>query len=111
MKSANSKTQPIRRMSLKGFPIKWINFKIMAERTKAYVAWIQFIMVAILFIQQTMFNLITTLSLVAIALGILSLADFKWILPAELNRMAEKNPILMEIRRDIKELKANAQHT
>lgn len=86
--------------------MKWINFKIMFERTKQYVIVVQFLMVSWIFIQSTQFNLPMTILLVVLVLGILSLVDFKWILPAELNRMSEKNPVLMEIRRDIKELKA-----
>ena len=85
--------------------MKLINFKIMAERSKQYVAWIQFIMISILFIQQTPFSLITTIVLVATVLGILSIVDFKYILPAELNRMSEKNPMLVSIKNDLKELK------
>jgi len=85
--------------------VKLINFKIMAERSKQYVAWIQFIMISILFIQQTPFSLITTIVLVATVLGILSIVDFKYILPAELNRMSEKNPMLVSIKNDLKELK------
>ena len=85
--------------------MKLINFKIMAERSKQYVAWIQFIMISILFIQQTPFSLITTIALVATVLGILSIIDFKYILPAELNRMSEKNPMLVSIKNDLKELK------
>jgi len=85
--------------------VKLINFKIMAERSKQYVAWIQFIMISILFIQQTPFSLITTIALVATVLGILSIIDFKYILPAELNRMSEKNPMLVSIKNDLKELK------
>ncbi len=85
--------------------MKLINFKIMAERSKQYVAWIQFIMISILFIQQTPFSLITTIFLVATVLGILSIVDFKYILPAELNRMSEKNPMLVSIKNDLKELK------
>lgn len=86
--------------------MKWINFKIMAERSKQYVAWVQFIMIGWIFIAQTEFNLITTILLVILALGVLSLIDFKWIFPAELNRISQKNPVLMKIMNDVHDIKA-----
>jgi len=90
---------------------KLISLKVMAERAKAYVAWVQFLMIGVIFIQQTSFDLITTLVLVAVLLGTLSLIDFKWILPAELNRMAEKNPVMMSIKKDIAEIKARLKES
>ncbi len=85
--------------------MKWISFKIMFERAKQYVAWVQFMMIGWLFILQTEFNLVTTILLVGIALGTLALIDFKWILPAELDKMAQKNPVLMKIMSDVNEIK------
>lgn len=90
---------------------KLISLKVMAERAKAYVAWVQFLMIGVIFIQQTSFDLITTLALVVVALGTLSLIDFKWILPAELNRMAEKNPVMMSIKKDIAEIKTRLKES
>jgi Tfp pilus assembly protein PilZ len=90
---------------------KLISLKVMAERAKAYVAWVQFLMIGVIFIQQTSFDLITTLVLVAVLLGALSLIDFKWILPAELNRMAEKNPVMMSIKKDIAGIKARLKES
>ena len=85
--------------------MKLINFKIMGERAKMYVAWVQFAMIGVLFIQQTTFDLVTTILLVAISLGTLTIVDFRWILPAELKRTAEKNPVIMSIQRDVSEIK------
>ncbi|MGD9381712.1 MAG: hypothetical protein PVI03_04635 [Candidatus Thorarchaeota archaeon] len=82
-----------------------ISMKIMAERAKMYVAWVQFLMIGWLFIAQTEFNLPMTILLVVSFLAVLSLIDFKWILPAELNRMAEKNPVMMKVMRDVHDIK------
>lgn len=83
---------------------KWVSFKIMFERTKMYVAWVQFAMIGWLFVLQTGFNLLSTLALTGALLGMLALIDFRWILPAEMERLAEKNPVLMSIRDNIEEL-------
>lgn len=85
--------------------MKWINFKIMGERSKAYIGYIQFVMVGYIFIVQIEFDLITTILLVVLALGAVSLIDFKWIFPAEQNVIAKKNPFLMEMRKDIKAIR------
>jgi len=77
----------------------------MSERLKNYIGWIQFVMIGWIFITQTEFDLVTTILLVAIALGAVSLVDFKWVFPAEQNRIAEKNPFLISMRNDIKEIK------
>ena len=91
--------------------MRWINFKIMFERMKMYVAWVQFVMIGWLFIIQTKFNLWMTLLLVALSLGLLSFIDFKWILPAELNKMAEKNPVIMAIKRDVEKIREEMKTT
>lgn len=84
--------------------MNWINLKVIGERTKQYIAWAQFIMIGYIFIQQTEFNLVTTVLLILISLSVISVIDFKWILPAELNRISEKNPVLMEIRKEVREI-------
>jgi len=88
-----------------------ISLKIMAERSKQYIAWVQFIMIGVIFIQSTNFNLPMTLLLVVLFLGILSVIDFKWILPAELNRISEKNPVLMSMKKDLAEIKKNLKES
>jgi len=84
--------------------VKLISFKLMFERTKQYIATVNFVMIAYLFIEQTQFNLVTTVILALLVLGVLSIVDFKYIYPKELGRASEKNPVLMEIRNDIKKL-------
>ncbi len=82
-----------------------INLKLMWERSKMYISAVQFVFIVYLFILQSEWNFYSTVLLIALIMTPLTIIDFKWIYPAEQRRVSEKNPILMEIRSDIKELK------
>lgn len=74
-----------------------IEFKIMFDRVKNYIAMIQFMMVGYLFIINTEFNLIATIATVAGLSAILAIIDYKWLLPREYGKLAEKNPAIVKI--------------
>jgi hypothetical protein len=84
--------------------VKWISFKLMFERAKMYMASANFIMIAVLFVQQTDFDPLTVVLLSVSSLLILTIIDFKWIYPNELGRTSEKNPFLVGIKNDISRL-------
>lgn len=85
--------------------VKLISFKIMFERVRGYIGILQFLMIGYMFIQQTEFNLLTTIFLVGVVSVVLAVVDFKYIYPAELERIMQKNPIIMEIYNDVKEIR------
>ncbi len=85
--------------------VKLISFKIMFERVRGYIGILQFLMIGYMFIQQTEFNLLTTIFLVGVVSVVLAIIDFKYIYPAEQKRIMQKNPVIMEIYNDVKEIR------
>lgn len=70
----------------------FISLKIMASRVRDYLGYVQFPMVAYIFIVQTGFNLLQTVAVVIAGSLALAFVDWKVILPAEQKRTALKNP-------------------
>lgn len=88
-----------------------IGFKIMFDRIKNYIAMIQFVMVGYLFIVQTEFDFWMTVAGVAIVSIIVSILDYKWILPNELNAIARKNPVMHELISRLSRIEAKVEGT
>lgn len=92
---------------------KAIHFKVMFERIKGYASFIQFGMVAWLFISTGGYEPISTILLLSGACLVIGVVDIIWILPSESKALSERNPLVREqmdiIRRLDNDLKIRQQ--
>lgn len=92
---------------------KAIHFKVMFERIKSYASFIQFGMVAWLFISTGGYEPISTILLLTGACLVTGVVDIIWILPSESKALSERNPLVREqmdiIRRLDNDLKIRQQ--
>jgi hypothetical protein len=89
--------------------MQMITIKVIAERTKQYVAWVQFLLILYLFIAQSPFSVWLVVPTATIALLVISYIDYRFILPAEFNKSSKLNPFMVEIRDDIQSMKRELQ--
>ena len=80
------------------------NVVVLAERSRLYIAWAQFVLIAYTSIALTDLNLYHFLILIPVALAII-VFDFMVILPAQQVALAKKNVLFMEHYYDVKEIK------
>jgi hypothetical protein len=82
-----------------------VQLLIMFNNAKGHIGILSFIMIGWMFVLQTELNLIQTLLFAGFGFGVLMAFDWKYLYSNVQRKSAEKNPILMEIRADIKEIK------
>lgn len=73
-----------------------IHFKVMFERIKGYASFIQFGMVAWLFIQNGGYEPISSVLLITGLCIVIGAIDIKWVLPSESKAVSERNPLVRE---------------
>ncbi len=71
--------------------------KVYVDRIRYYLSFIQFIMIAYLTVVKTDLNLIILCILLGISLPILLFIDFRFVMPAELNYLTNKNPFMRKL--------------
>ena len=82
-----------------------IGAKIIFDRIKNHLGIVNFLMLVYIFAISSPYPIwliLPGMLAIALALGYL---DYRFILPMEFDRITEKNPFMVEMRKDIKEIK------
>lgn len=85
--------------------MKMISFKVVAERMKQYVAWVQFVLILYLFIAESPYPFWIVLPVAGVGVLLIGYIDYKFIFPKEIGKVASKNPFLVNLQNDITEIK------
>ncbi len=80
--------------------------KVRISRLREYLGWFQFIMIFIIFVNESKINPILLLMGLLGVSAILDYIDSKKILPQEHVYHFNKNPYFVELRKDVKDIKA-----
>lgn len=82
-----------------------VQLLIMFNNARGHISILSFIMIGWMFILQTELNLFQTLLFAGFGFLALMAFDWKYLYSNVQRKAAEKNPVLMEIKADIKEVK------
>ena len=85
--------------------MNWITLKVVAERMKQYVAWIRFILILYIFIDQSPYPFWMVLPIAGVGILILGYLDYRFIFPREMNKISTRNPFMRELKKDLDEIK------
>jgi len=72
--------------------VKLIGFKVMTSRVRDYMGYVQFPMIAYLFLVQTGYDLLVAALLAVAGCAVLAVVDWKIVYPAEQAAVTNKNP-------------------
>ena len=84
---------------------RWIAIKIMTERTKSWLGVFNFIMITYLFIAESPYPFWLVLPIAGVGTLLIGYVDYKFIFPKEIEKVANKNPFLVGLQKDITEIK------
>lgn len=85
--------------------MNWITIKVIAERQKQYVAWVQFLLILYIFIDQSPYSFWLVVPLSGIVILVLGFLDYKLILPKEYEKNMILNPFMVKIKKDLADIK------
>jgi preprotein translocase subunit Sss1 len=88
-------------MNLTENPIK---YKVILERIKQYVAWVNFVLILYLFTVESPLPYWLVIPIAGIGILIIGLVDYKIIFPRELGLTASKNPYWQMVLDELKEI-------
>jgi len=84
---------------------RWISAKIIVERVKGWLGAFNFAMIMYLFVVESPYDFVTIGVLMGIAIISIGLIDYRFIFPKEIEKVSNKNPFLVGLQKDIKEIK------
>jgi hypothetical protein len=93
------------KQSIKNIRNDPVQILIMFNNARGHIGILSFIMIGWMFILQTELNLIQTLAFAGVGFIVLMVFDWKYLYSNIQRKSAEKNPVLMEMKDDIKEVK------
>lgn len=91
--------------------MKLISFKVIGERVKQYIGWVQFMLILYLFVAESPYSVWLVVPIAVIGILIIGVIDYKFIFPKEIGKVASKNPFWVEMQQDIKEIKERTCQT
>lgn len=86
-----------------------ISLKLIMDRARMHLSTVNFIMIAYLFVVESPYPVWIVIPVSLLGVFLLGLFDYLVIFPRELNKTATKNPVLMDIQKDIKRIKEKVE--
>jgi hypothetical protein len=87
-----------------------IKLKIMSSRVRDYFGYVQFPMIAYLFLKQTGFDMVVAAVVAVVSCCVLAVVDWKFIYPAEQRNVMLKNPEWVRMAGKVDELLEHFKH-